>query len=159
MMTVAYLFSWFPFFICFSNYAVIHLVTSLLRRHVDMSSVKIYQETKEEREQRLDEEHKKFISSVASMRSLPCLRSTIAGAGGKTNESVRIAEEREKLRIKRMREEAEENMKELKIKQEYFEKVEQLKDIQAKKRQNRLKRKGKRAEKQHSPSDASFSSV
>lgn len=106
------------------------------------------QEMKEERAQRLDEEHKKFISSIASMRSLPCLRSTIAGAGGKTNESARIAEEKEKTRLKRMREEAEENEQKKVCKQEYIDKVEHLRNLQEKKRQNRLKKKSRHIETQ-----------
>ncbi|TPP43000.1 hypothetical protein CGC20_9345 [Leishmania donovani] len=76
-------------------------------------------EEKAARDARLQREHESYIRSIATMRSLPRLRSTIAGAGGKTNTNTRIAEERE-------------------------EKVTKLESIQAKKRSRRAAKKAKK---------------
>lgn len=94
----------------------------------------------DEREKKLQESHDAFIASIA-MRSLPRLRSTIAGAGGKTNESVRIAEEREQKRLKRLRDSAEEEQAQDERQLQYEMKVDKLKAFQEKNRRKRLKKK------------------
>lgn len=105
-----------------------------------------FKETPEERSNRLQKEHEQYIASIATMRSLPQLRSTIAGAGGKTNENARIAEEREHLRLKRMREDAEKVERERIEEEQHNKKIAALKEKQEKKRLKRLKKKKARTE-------------
>lgn len=102
---------------------------------------KLDKESAEKREKKLQKDHEVFISSIATMRSLPQLRSTIAGAGGKTNESVRIAEEKERMRLKRMRDEASAEETRRVAVEAHLEKVNHLKVMQEKKRLKRLKKK------------------
>jgi hypothetical protein len=95
-------------------------------------------EEKAARDARLQREHESYIRGIATMRSLPRLRSTIAGAGGKTNTITRIAEEREEMRQRHLRSVAEKSAEMQRRRQEHQEKVERLESMQAKKRQRRL---------------------
>eukprot|EP00796_Vickermania_ingenoplastis_P009089 gene9089-6382_t len=92
-------------------------------------------ETMSEREERLQREHEAFIAGTATMGSLPRLRSTIAGAGGQTNETVRRAEEKEQLRLKRLRDAASKEEEREKFEKEHEAKVEKLREMQKKKRE------------------------
>lgn len=65
------------------------------------------EEARQQLAERREAEHAAFIRSIATSRSLPRLRSTIAGAGGKTNEQARLAEEHEAERLQRLKREAE----------------------------------------------------
>ncbi|SCU70486.1 uncharacterized protein TEOVI_000205900 [Trypanosoma equiperdum] len=101
-------------------------------------------EEKAARERRLQAEHERYVKSIETMRSLPRLRSTVAGAGGKTNEHVRLAEEREAERRQRLQAEAERLMEKTKRESEHRAKVEALNSKQQKKRAKASKRKARR---------------
>jgi hypothetical protein len=60
----------------------------------------------EARQKRLQQEHEEYISAVMTTRHMPQLQSTIAGAGNKTNQIARAAEEREAERMRRLQDEA-----------------------------------------------------
>ncbi|KAL7698850.1 hypothetical protein N2W54_001932 [Lotmaria passim] len=90
------------------------------------------------RDARLQREHESYIRGIATMRSLPRLRSTIAGAGGKTNTITRIAEEREELRQQHLRSVAEKAAEVQQRRRVHQEKVEKLESTQARKRQRRV---------------------
>ena len=52
------------------------------------------------RRDKLEHEHQEFLAAVATSKALVRLQSTIAGAGGKTNETFRRAEAREEHRMR-----------------------------------------------------------
>nr|CCD17020.1 hypothetical protein, unlikely [Trypanosoma congolense IL3000] len=102
-------------------------------------------EEKAARERRLQAEHDHYVNSIEAMRSLPRLRSTVAGAGGKTNEHVRLAEEREAERRQRLQIDAERLMEKVRQEKEHQAKVEALESRQQKKRGRANKRKMRKA--------------
>lgn len=97
------------------------------------------------RERRLQAEHERYVKSIAAMRSLPRLQSTIAGAGGKTNEHVRLAEERETERCQRHQVEVARLLEKEERERAHQAKVEALDARQQKKRAKAAKKKSKRA--------------
>ncbi|KAF8284334.1 hypothetical protein TcG_07767 [Trypanosoma cruzi] len=103
------------------------------------------EEEKKARERRLQAEHDRYVKSIATMRSLPRLQSTIAGAGGKTNEHARLAEERETERRQRHQAEADRLLERKEREKAHQAKVEALNARQQKKRVKAAKKKAKKA--------------
>ncbi|KAG8345381.1 hypothetical protein TRVL_03780 [Trypanosoma vivax] len=101
-------------------------------------------EEKAARERRLQADHERYVKSIESMRSLPRLQSTIAGAGGKTNERIRIAEEREMERRQRLQANAERLLEKVEQEQAHQAKVQALDARQKKRRLKASRRKEKR---------------
>ncbi|KEG12131.1 hypothetical protein DQ04_01971030 [Trypanosoma grayi] len=102
-------------------------------------------EEKAARDRRLQMEHERYVNSIATMRSLPRLQSTIAGAGGKTNEHVRLAEERETERRQRHQVEADRLLERTERERAHQAKVEALNARQQRKRAKAAKKKSKKA--------------
>ncbi|RNF02183.1 hypothetical protein TraAM80_06595 [Trypanosoma rangeli] len=103
------------------------------------------EEEKRARERRLQAEHDRYVKSIATMRSLPRLQSTIAGAGGKTNEHARLAEDREMERRQRHQAEADRLLEREAREKAHQAKVEALDARQRKKRAKAAKKKAKKA--------------
>ncbi|CCW67555.1 unnamed protein product, partial [Phytomonas sp. Hart1] len=89
---------------------------------------------------RLRADHAAYIKSIATMRNLPRLRSTIAGAGGKTNEQARIAEEIEAERQARLHAAATAAATAQEVKAAHDAKVEKLAERQTKKKKTGSKK-------------------
>ncbi|ORC85425.1 uncharacterized protein TM35_000351690 [Trypanosoma theileri] len=102
-------------------------------------------EEKVARERRLQAEHMRYVNSIATRRSLPRLQSTIAGAGGKTNEHIRLAEERETERRQRHQFEADRLLEKTEREKAHQNKVNALNARQQKKRTKAAKKKAKRS--------------
>ncbi|RNF22682.1 uncharacterized protein Tco025E_03009 [Trypanosoma conorhini] len=103
------------------------------------------EEEKKARERRLQAAHDRYVKSIATMRSLPRLQSTIAGAGGKTNEHARLAEEREMERRQRHQAEADRLLERKEREKAHQAKVEALDARQQRKRARAAKKKAKKA--------------
>lgn len=104
------------------------------------------------RQERLQAEHKAYVASIATMRSLTRLQSTIAGAGGKTNALARVAEEKEFERQERLREAAATAAAKAAAVASHAAKVDKLACAQAKNRSKRMAKKAR--QKNRAQSDA-----
>lgn len=122
-------------------------------------------EERQRRAVRLQAEHDAYIKSIATSRSLPQLRSTIAGAGGKTNAQARVAEERERERMDRIETAARVGAEAVQRRAAREEKVGRFESAQAVKRAKRQRKKekqknskSKKAKKEETGSSSSSSS-
>lgn len=102
--------------------------------------VPLTDEQRAAREERLEAKHKEFLRAVTSSHSLPNQQSSTAGAGGTTNQKLRVAEDHEAERLLRMKLAAQAAAKEKKAQNALDERSRALQAKQLKKKSKREKK-------------------
>ncbi|CUG52513.1 Hypothetical protein, putative [Bodo saltans] len=92
------------------------------------------------REELLEAKHKEFLRAVSTSHSLPNQQSSTAGAGGTTNQKLRMAEDHEAERLLKMRLAAELAAREKRAQSVLDEKASILANRQQKKKAKRAKK-------------------
>lgn len=97
-------------------------------------------EEKAERELRIQAEHEAQLKSMNTSTYLPRIQSCLAGAGGKTNERLRINLQHEEERQRKLKAQAEQRETQKALKEKIETKTAALADEKERKRVKRLKK-------------------
>jgi ClpP class serine protease len=109
------------------------------------------------REERLEAKHKEFLRAVSTSHSLPNQQSSTAGAGGTTNQKLRMAEDHEAERLLKMKLAAELLAREKKAQAILDEKSAALASRQQKKKAKRAKKESAKKSKPNRGEDSASS--
>jgi len=106
-----------------------------------------------ERKVRLQAKHEQYLQYIDNGKVLPRLKSSIAGAGGTTNQEFRIAQEIEEARQAKMQKSAQEKLAQKKLEREQATLEAQRKKIQDKRKAKRQRLEANQAKRAEDGSD------